>query len=200
MEFPKIPDRLLDDEIRVIEPCPDVAYWVRETFLNERSELFNSDHNHLLEAEIGFLWTNVENQKQGKQILGTAELGEGGGPAWQKARREEQLDRWFFGVPDFVITLDAVFLSTADPAGICALIEHELYHCHFAVNEWGEAKTDKDGNKIWGMKPHDIEEFSGVVKRYGTAHIEEFAEAVRSKPLFGHSELQGICGTCGGRT
>lgn len=71
-----------------------------------------------------------------------------------------------------------------------ALVDHEL--CHFTREEWEEpdpkvqskwvtvygAATDPDS---WGIREHDVEEFSEIIERHGLwdIGIETFAEAVR---------------------
>jgi len=196
-----------------IEPCPEVGEWARQVFLDSDSPLYNSDHEHLggvvseddedpYTPTIGWLWTNVENNKGGRRIIGTAQIGEPqGGTPWHKARQYEQLARWFGVIPDFVITLDAVFMSTASLGTCCALIEHELYHCAQKRDQWGSVVFDRDGRPVWTMRPHDVEEFTGVVRRYGVNAAtvsEEFADAIRSGPLFPEVQLSGLCGVCHG--
>ncbi|MCD1619146.1 hypothetical protein K7H20_13835 [Salipiger manganoxidans] len=55
--------------------APDLADWARSTFIDDGAPLQNEDHAHLGEAHIGFLWTNVENAKKGRRVIGTAEPG-----------------------------------------------------------------------------------------------------------------------------
>lgn len=200
--FPKIPDRLLDGRL-TIEPCDEVAAWARAMFLAPGGPLFNPDHAHLVgaEADIAFLWTNCENSKGGKRIIGTAQVGQPmGGTPWAKMRAVEQLLRWFDRIPDFIITLDATYLKEASAGAICALVEHELYHCAQAKDRFGEDRFDRYGEPIWAIRPHDVEEFTGVVKRYGAAaaQIEAFAEAIKKGPIFKGADLGGICGVCHG--
>lgn len=197
-EFPKIPSRLLDPE-SVMEPCPEVYEWAYSTFLDTGSELYNKAHEHLADAFLGFVWTNVSNQKSGKRVLGTCQVGEPqGGTPWAKARQYEQLTRWFGLIPAFVITLDAVWLSTARPEQICALVEHELHHAFYKVDEFGQPMLDDEDGYRWTIRPHDVEEFVGVVERYGAWNedLERMKVAMSNEPLFGRVKLDGICGSC----
>lgn len=197
--LPQVPAALLEPEPTIV-PCPALGGWAAAAFFDPASPLFNDQH-HLGDASIGWLWTNVENSKGGRRILGTAALGEpAGGTPWARARAEEQLLRWFGRVPDFVVTVDAVWLSTANIASACALIEHELYHCAQKRDRWGELVFNKDGEPVWCIRPHDVEEFVGVVARYGAsaARMQDMAEAIAAGPTFGAAELNGICGVCHG--
>lgn len=171
-------------------------------FMTIGSKFYNRDHEHLEDASIGYLLTNVENIKGGAWVLGTAQLGEpSGGTPWAKIKAYQQLDQWFGHIPDFIITLDSVFLNTADPAQICALIEHELYHCSIKKDDIGMPKLDRWGGATWEMRPHDVEEFTGVVGRYGAwkQALHEMKAAFDAEPLFGTVDLGGICGACHGK-
>ncbi|WDL97828.1 putative metallopeptidase [Alicyclobacillus sp. ALC3] len=71
-----------------------------------------------------------------------------------------------------------------------ALVDHEL--CHFSRKSerhyddeqqgWVDAWTAADDSDSWGIRDHDVEEFSDVIKRHGLWEqgIEQFAQAVRN--------------------
>src|SRR5258706_14754594 len=110
IKIPVLPRRLLDaDASHIIQFAPDGSLnrFIRETVLNEASQLFNLEHNHLLAASIGFLWTNTPNKRRMKRVVEEAEMPNFKGGAWQKARQEKQFIDWFGSVPDFVITFNA---------------------------------------------------------------------------------------------
>lgn len=204
LPFPDVPMDMLEDEGgTMIRPCPEVRDWAWSMFLDPASRFYNPDHEHLEEAVIGFLWTNTHNFSKGARILGTAQLGEpAGGNAWAKVRQYEQLERWFDGIiPAYLITLDAVWLSTANAASRCALVEHELYHCAIKKDEFGNVKLDPYGDTIPAMRPHDVECFLGEARRYGawSHQLRELKTVLDMPPEFGEVELAGVCGTCYGR-
>src|SRR5690349_3540696 len=107
---PRPPKKLLETRQTEFMPAPDLDIFVRDSFLNEDSKLYNYDHRHLRQARIGYLWTNVGNQKQMKSVVGTCEIPKPSpmSSVWQKARYLYQLRNWF-GTDelDFLITLDA---------------------------------------------------------------------------------------------
>lgn len=195
-----LPSEELADPSRKNErfaPAPDLLNWVRHTFIAENGILFKPRHKPLAYATLGFLWTNVENIRQGNQVAGQAEIpGGGSGNKWAKARAQYQLQEWFGAVPDFLITLDAPLAQDADDREFCRLIRHELLHCAQRERE-GELVFDEDGLPKWCIRGHDIEQFIEVVDDFGaTAEERRFAEAVLKKPLFSEDEVKLACGNC----
>lgn len=178
--------------------APGVHEWVTRTFLKRESTLYNPDHDHLNEAHIGFLWTNVENRRQMRRVIATAEdPNPAGGSKWKNARAEQQLREWFGAIPDFLITLYAPFLVEADNRTFCAIIEHELYHCAQKLDEFGSPKFQSDGLPAFAIRGHDVEEFIGVATRYGmTADIKKLFDAVSSTRQVSDRAIDGVCGTC----
>lgn len=186
------------------EPCfipdPHLAGWIFNTFINPRGPLANIEHNHLREATIGYLWANTENAKRGKRIIGTAQLGKVmGSDAWKKGQKEQQIREWFGREPDFLITLDADYCASCSDAQFCALIEHELYHCAQMLDMFGEPRFNEEtGRPMWTMKGHDVEEFAGVVARYGAeaTGVKELVAAASLGPTISEATLAGVCGLC----
>lgn len=203
IKIPAPPDWLIDSFISVgkFAPAPDLNKFIADTFLAEGSELYNPEHVHLSAADIGFLWTNAPNRRRMKRVVGEAEMPNPKGGAWQKARAERQLIEWFGGVPDFVITLDAEFADEVSEVEFLALLEHEIYHCGQAVDEFGLPKFRKsDGAPIFGMRGHDVEQFTGIVRRYGigAAGVDavDFVKAALETPEIGSVRVAQLCGTC----
>lgn len=183
-------------------PAPELAEWARSTFIAEDAPLANEDHRHLDAAEVGFLWTNVRNSRQMRTVVGQAELGQPRGSMgkWPKARAEQQIEAWFGTVPDFLITIDAHYASQCNDASFCALVEHELYHCGQERDEFGGPKFTQDGRPKFAMRGHDVEEFVGIVRRYGVgaAAGDTFAlvEAAKAGPQIARATIHGACATC----
>lgn len=185
----------------VFEPAPEVWAWVLETFIGRGSPLENEDHAHLVDADVGVLWTNADAVRQMRRIVGMAEMPFIRGHPWQKARQEEQLRHWFGGKPDFVLTFWGPHAAMIDDASWCALVEHELYHCAQAEDAWGAPRHRRsDGRPIFTLRGHDAEEFVSVVRRYGagpsTGGVRQLVAAANQKPLIGEALVQMACGTC----
>ncbi|PZQ55752.1 MAG: hypothetical protein DI555_06920 [Novosphingobium pentaromativorans] len=181
-------------------PAPDLLDWIRATFLDEVSPLFNVEHVHLRDADLGVLWTNCDNSKQMRTVIGQAELmppmamGK-----WQRARAIQQVEEWFDGMPDFLLTFSAPAAAGMDDPSFCALVEHELYHCAQKRDKYGMPAFNKDtGKPILVMRGHDVQEFVGVVERYGAIDPEVAAmvAAANRTPTIGRASIANMCGTC----
>lgn len=179
-------------------PAPDLATWAKAMFCSEDGKLYNPDHAHLLDIDIGFLWAGVGAQRQGKQILGEAKLRGPSQPSWSRLMTEWQFKQWFGDLPPALITIDAEYAATCGDAEFCALIEHELYHLGHAADEYGMPRFTKAGDPILCMRPHDVEEFVGVVRRYGAkaAGVEAMAAAAAMLPEMPALHIARACGTC----
>lgn len=181
------------------QPAHDLRVWIAATFLDEGSRLYNPDHAHLREASLGVLWTNVENARAMRMVIGQAELmpptvmGK-----WQRARVCQQIEEWFGAMPDFLLTFSAPAAAGMDDASFCALVEHELYHCAHKLDRYGMPAFDKEGRPVFTMRGHDVEEFVGVVARYGAdaAGVSAMIDAATRGPTIGRAAIAGACGTC----
>lgn len=203
MTRPYPPEELVDPSYLEMpdrfEPAPDLQAWIRDTFLAETSPLYNAEHIHLREASLGVLWTNCDNSKKGRSVIGQAEqmppmaMGK-----WQRARTVQQIEEWFDGMPDFLLTFSAPAAAGMDDPSFCALVEHELYHCAHKLDQFGMPAFGKDGRPIFTMRGHDVEEFIGVVARYGAeaAGVSALVDAAQRAPLIGRASIAGACGTC----
>lgn len=187
------------DDLDRFVVAEDLRDWIFETFIAEGADLENPEHAHLAGAEIGVLWTNSANNRRMRSIIGQAELmpPQAFG-AWQKARIVQQIEEWFGCLPDFVLTFSAPAASGMEDASFCALVEHELYHCAQALDQYGMPKFTKAGRPVLAMRGHDVEEFVGVVRRYGTAAagVIDMVEAAIARPLIALADISGACGTC----
>ncbi len=188
-------------------PAPELTAWIRDAYVTEGGPLYCSKHTHLDQAHIGCLWTNVQNARQGRRIVGQAEMPErslGRQGKWSKARQEQQMFQWFGMLPHFVLTFDAVYAEQCDDASFCALVDHELFHCAQDVDEFGAPKFSRDtGMPVFTIRGHDVEEFVDVVRRFGIQAAGESATdmviAAAQKPEIAEARLGQACGTCAAR-
>lgn len=178
-------------------PAVGVREWVIEQIISEDGVLHNPDHLHLLQADIAYLWAATAFNKKGRTVLGQAEevMMRAGG--WQKARMEQQLYEWFGHKPHYIITLAGDFCSQCSDLEFCALVEHELYHIAQQVDEFGAPKFTRDGDPKLCMRGHDVEEFTGVVRRYGaSADVQNLIDAASRPAEVANIDIARACGTC----
>lgn len=178
-------------------PAPEVLAWAMETFVSEDGELHNEDHAHLQGSPIAFLWASSGFEKQGRLVLGQCEEVTFRCGPWQKGRQEQQMLRWFGYVPTYLITLAADYAAECSDAEFCALVEHELYHIAQAMNQYGEPKFTEEGLPKLKLRGHDVEEFVGVVRRYGASEgVKALVEAANNPPEVAKINIARACGTC----
>lgn len=184
----------------------EVEDWLRRSILEPGGPLFNPDHMHLQMARIGVLWTDIPATLKGRDLAGTAERINPRGAGWRKHREEAFMRRLFADAlpdgPDFVITLFAPYAATAPDASWAALVEHELYHCAQLEDEYGAPRfSEATGMPLWTIRGHDVEEFVGVVRRYGAMASGEathrLVEAALKDPEVAPADVKYACGTCG---
>lgn len=204
MKRPMPPDHLLDiDPVDPMgfEPAPELKEWILERFISDEGELHNPDHMHISPWDddlFKVLWASSGFIKAERVVLGQAEKFAPMAGGWRKARQEKQMIDWFGCVPKFIITIDAIYASSASDVDFCALIEHELYHIG--------AKRDEDGNYVMSqgtgeykyyLRPHDVEEFHGVVQRYGASpDVQKMVELANDGPTISRANIAHACGTC----
>lgn len=197
MSRPLPPANLLESPWLTLLPAPDVWEWVKAQVLAEAGSIHNPDHAHLVDANIGVLWASSGFAKQGRVVLGQAEQVMFRAGGWQKARQEQQMWDWFGEVPDYLITLAADYCVQCTDAEFCALVEHELYHIAQATDQYGAPKFTQEGLPKLQMRGHDVEEFVGVVRRYGAGEdVQQLIDAASRPPEVAKINISRACGTC----
>lgn len=88
--------------------------------------------------------------------------------------------------------------AQAGDAEFCALVEHELYHCGQERDAFGAPKFRQSGLPAFTMRGHDVEEFVGVVRRYGAdaSGVRDLVEAASHEPTIARASIAQACGTC----
>lgn len=201
MNRPAPSQAILEELTRTrFEPDLQAMAWAFETVIDEGAPLCNEDFSHLRTASIGWLWTNEPNSRHGRSILATCELtGSIMGSKWQRARMEHQILEWFDDMPDFILTFFAPVVAMMEDREFMALVEHELYHAGQMKDEFGSPKFSRStGKPLFAMRGHSVEEFTGVVDRYGATspELEEMVEMINRGPSIGQVRLSIACGNC----
>lgn len=146
--------------------------FVRQEFLSREGIFFDPEHGHLTSAIIGVLWASSVHIDKGSEKAGTAQLLKGGEPTkWGQAMNRAYLHQMFgLNLPAFLITLSAPVWQTYNDKEAFALVDHELSHCAVAKDVFGVPRFNRDtGLPVWSMRPHESEQFSGTVERWGAA-------------------------------
>lgn len=189
-------------------PAPDLADWVRRAFLEEDSPFWTVDHEHLVSARIVWSWTDVIGKAKGRILAGQAQLLRAQGKQWPKLRDLDLIGRWWKLMPDyepetepdFLITLYSTWVRAASDASFAALVDHELFHAGQAVDQYGAPKIEMaTGRPVWEIRGHSVEEFTEVVRRWGTRalpEVELMVQAARRPPEIAEADILIGCGTC----
>lgn len=186
-----------DHLLIILRPAPEVWDWISTEILADTGSLHNPDHAHLLDASVQVLWASQSFTKQGRTVLGQAEQVTHRAGGWQKARQEQQMREWFGEEPQFLITLAGDYCAQCSEAEFCALVEHELYHIGHKLNKYGAPAFGDDGMPKLEMRGHDVEEFTGVVRRYGASHdVQQLIDAASRPPEVAKINIARACGTC----
>ncbi|WP_426160158.1 putative metallopeptidase [Pseudomonas sp. TSRC2-2] len=202
MNRPMPPESLLELSelsnfgIRLI-PAPEVWEWLQTEILADTGSIHNEDHAHLIDADVRVMWASAVFTKKGRTVVGQAEQVAFRAGGWQKARMEQQMLDWFGDVPAYIITLAADYCAQCSDADFCALVEHELYHIAQATDQYGAPKFTQEGLPKLEMRGHDVEEFVGVVRRYGASpQVQELVDAANNPAEVGKLNISRACGTC----
>ena len=156
-----------------LDPRPIAARLVAEC--DEFQHLSHGD------AGILFLMRAEPKIKAQKAVLGEAAL-----PRFMGSLGA--VGRWLLAkacggdLPDFLMILDSTWWAQATPKQREALVYHEMCHMAHAVDKDGEPRFTEEGNPIWDIRGHDLEEFNAVVRRYGAwlGDIESFIHSLRA--------------------
>lgn len=197
-------DKAEEDESIRLAPAPDLMNWVIKNFLTIGGPLHNPDHDHIAELLhdneefLACAWASSACVAKKRMVLGQCEkvmFNQGG---WKKARQEQQMRDWFGYVPVYLITIDASYCDQATDRDFCALIEHELYHIGVERDGDGEPLySEMTGLPKHYLAGHDVEEFVGVVKRWGADEsVKRLIEVAKQAPFVSDVNISKCCGTC----
>ncbi|EPJ8241325.1 putative metallopeptidase, partial [Acinetobacter baumannii] len=195
------PEWLFEMDTPNFAPAPEIWEWIKQVFLDPKSKLFNPDHMHLRSfryPDIAVMWARSGFKKQGRQVIGTTEKVMINAGGWKKERQEEQYIQWFNYLPEYLITFDASYSRIASDVNFCALLEHELYHIGVERDSDGEIiYSDHTGLPKHYLACHDVEEFIGVVKRWGANDsVKRLIEVAKNPPFVSDLDISKCCGNC----
>jgi hypothetical protein len=183
-----------------IEPSVELQEWLMNTFVHEDGELWNADHEHLKNANIAAIWTNVEYEDGLMPVAGMAEIVKVNGKPWARTERIDHLCLLHGDIPQARIWIYAPYAVTLNDSSFCALVEHELYHVAQKKDKEQQPMFDDEGRPVLTTRDHDVSEFLGVVERYGVdavhPNVRKLVEIAKKKALIEKASIQLACGTC----
>ncbi len=152
------------------------------------NKLIGQHHRHLLGLRLEYVFISKTDkdgvqqpiESKGKQTWGRAKKVSGLNA--YLARERGDGDEEFEGDDFFVIEISLYAWQRISEEQMLALVDHELCHC--ALNP--DSGTPE-------IRPHDVEEFSEIVKRHGLwrADVEQMIKIGAEKlPLFAAQEAQ----------
>lgn len=124
--------------------------------------LIPKHHQHLIDLPIRYVFRSKTRKLRGSLAYATAEVMKGREAVGWMTEDEVQSQYERFQNPYQIFWMEVsaqLWETLSDPQKI-ALIDHEL--CHFIIEE-----DDLNPEPRLGIKPHDIEEFTDVVRRHG---------------------------------
>jgi len=141
-------------------------------------ELIPKYHQHLKDfsVRVEYIFVSKTPKSKGMEVWGTCEKVTG--KKAYLARENEDAD------PFFVITISEPVWEILPQESKVALVDHELCHAYAEVKQQKEeAESDEDmetDNPVkLSTQPHDLEEFSCIVRRHGLwrENVEDFVNA-----------------------
>lgn len=140
-------------------------------------DLIPKYHQHLIDFDVKleYVFVSKAPKTKGKEVWGTCRKVSSMNAFL--ANQQEGSD------PFFVITISEPVWEVLPPDSRVALVDHELCHAWAEANQNEDDDGEDDPYKL-SIRPHDLEEFSCIVRRHGLwrEDIADFvSQAVKSK-------------------
>lgn len=120
------------------------------------NDLIEKYHHHLKDIRIEYVMSDKTPKSGGKEVWGQVRK-IGSLPAFLAADQDHQ--KAGDAEPFFVMIISEPIWENLLPTKKTALVDHELCHCGVEVDDEGKVKLT--------LIPHDLEEFTSIVRRYG---------------------------------
>jgi len=138
------------------------------------NELIPKYHQPLIDfnVNIRYCFVNKVSKKSDKEIWGTCQKISGKNAYLAEDNPDNE--------PFFLIVISEPIWEVLPLDKKMALVDHELCHCAAEVKQTDTDDDFEQDNPVkLSVKPHDLEEFSCIVKRHGLwrQEIEDFVKA-----------------------
>lgn len=197
---PMPPGFLFDTEHDIFVPAPELNTWAYRMLVESCAPFYNPEHDHLIGADVGMLWTNHEIVIRGAPRSAVAMMPQGQGSKLDRSMRGFMWRMFFRSEPTFVIIFNASDAAGASDRGFLRLCDHELTHCGEKKNRYECPDYKADGSPKFTMRAHDRECFDSEIGRWGTRSVfgDETEMVVRAatRPEYSDIDIAEACGTC----
>ena len=150
---------------------PSVKYRPAVEVKEIADRLIPKYHSHLIDFSVRLEYVFVDKTPKSKGV-----------EVWGTCRKVTSLNAFLANQqegsdPFFVITISEPVWDVLPPEKREALVDHELCHA------WSEASQNEDDDEAdpvkMSVRPHDLEEFSCIVRRHGLWRdgVKAFVEA-----------------------
>lgn len=132
-------------------------------------------HPHLSDAHIEYVFSNKVPKKGGKEVWGTMRKVTGLNAYLGLMSRDDAVCDDAENTPFFCMVISAPVWDELNSDQRTALVDHEL--CHAYCEEAEDAKLKLS------IMPHDLEEFTQIVQRYGLwrEDVKRFVDTAKDK-------------------
>jgi len=201
LQRPQPPAELFNVKSPPFMPAPELEAWMRKTFLDEESPLWNPEHSHLKRAKLGVLWSGVPLSVRGARAAAFASFPDGMGSKFDRQLREMQMSAFFGKMPDFLLVFDARIAVESSDRTFCRRANHELTHCGHKKDKFGVPLYNKKPFRPkFYLRPHDREVFDSDIRLFGArAALGDAVDVIlraERMPEFSDDEIAMMCGTC----
>lgn len=148
------------------------------------NDLIEKYHQHIIDfsVRIRYVFVDTTPVSKGKEVWGTCRKVTGLNAFLEDGKQD--------GEPFFVITISKDVWDVLPQDKQIALVDHELCHVSAEAKQQkdeadGDSDLETDNPVKLSVKPHDLEEFSCIVRRHGMwrEDIQDFVEAaLKNKP------------------
>lgn len=131
-----------------------MKYWLDTEVRDVATRLIEAHHPHLKQLKVAYIMKPEGTVSNGKVTAGMC------------IRCDDRA--FLLHGTDFIMEIAKNIWDDAQPKFQEAIVDHELSHMGVKVDEHGvPARDPKTGRIRTYVKHHDMEEFEGVVERYG---------------------------------
>lgn len=140
-----------------------ITHWAAPEVRRVAERLIVEHHRHLQGVRMEYLFQSEASRRNGRITFGTAQKVTGWKALLSTPDVADDPEGTSEGLEYFLITIAHDMWLLMPPKARTALVDHELSHCYVEMS---------DDDVLLSMRSHEIEEFSGVLKRHGLWRVD----------------------------